>query len=551
MYHHTYTREDLVNIIRNRCTLTGAIICAFITATAMSAVAQTSLSKIQEFPFVQNKKVIEFGWDCPTARWVKTNVASMEQKPFDGVVMWPGSNLIIAWQPTDWRNDPAYLDHASLAATNFVKFEGNNFFLVWTSNNWSLDYWDDALWTKINANQGALAKAAKDYNFAGILFDVEFYSKTSPWGFTDMGRGHTLAETQAKLRQRGREMMTAWQTNYPTIAILSTYWLNYIPANWELLPHFVNGLLDVIGPDVRIIEGNEESYYWTNTKSFFDRYAGTKTNKESRGAPLDPAHEAKWDKQVQCGQSAYWDEYMTTNPSDNLKKRWEAHFYASLCTTDEWVWLWTERMNWWGVPTSDQPIGWNIGTTGIYPGSAEGITNAKRKYAAGQALGWEVMSGQVDSSVTVRITAPANQSIHAIGATITVPVTATGGTINAVELYVNAVKHATDQSAPYSFTLSGTPAGEYTLIARAKNSSNRYGMSNPVTFAVKGGTGIVSSTALPRRAAMPFGQPQIYDSQGRRIAGAPGQMRSGNSHGVYFESVESDNRVGARIRMTW
>lgn len=536
------------------------VVCAGVWVLVLPCRSQPSLSQVQTYPFVQAKKVIEFGWDCPTARWVKANVQSMEQKPFDGVVMWPGSKLITAWQPTDWRNDPAYIDHTSLSTTSFTRFRGNCFLLVWTSDDWALDYWDDALWAKINANQGALAKAAKDYGFAGILFDVEYYSRTSPWGFTDMGRGHTLAQTQTKLRQRGREMMAAWKNSYPDIAILSTYWLNYIPANWELLPHFVNGLLDSIGPGVRMIEGNEESYYWTNTQSFFDRYAGTKVNKESRRAALDPAHELTWDRQVQCGQSAYWDQYMTSNPSDALKKRWEAHFYASLCATDEWVWLWTERMNWWGVPSSEQPIGWNVGITGIYPGAAEGIVNAKAKYAAGQALGWEVMSGQIDSTVKVHISAPDNSASYVAGATINVTVTASGGTISSVDLYANAVKVLSKSSSPYTYALTSVPAGEYTLLARARNSAGRYGMSNPVRVVVKDQTRVTRGPGHSTRvrAAHPssaIGWDLRGRSMGRGVTDVPSLVitpagcacRGPRSIETYAESPGGEQRSCRRV----
>src|SRR5215813_6261357 len=34
----------------------------------------------------QNQKLIEFGWDMPTTRFMRDNIAQMEKMPFDGVV---------------------------------------------------------------------------------------------------------------------------------------------------------------------------------------------------------------------------------------------------------------------------------------------------------------------------------------------------------------------------------------------------------------------------------------------------------------------------------
>ena len=464
-------------------------------------------AQIKQFPYVPAKKFIQFGWDSPSAAWVAANFTSnsLESKPFDGMAMWSGNNPINLFDPTGWLTNAAYLDTNSLAQIPWNKFRGNNFLILWSEDGWHLDYWNDATWASISNNMVALARAATNYGFAGILLDAEPYYG-DPWGAATNLNGHTLAQAQAQARVRGAQVMNAWQSGYTNITILATFLLSVPNTNWVLLPYFVNGMLDAMGPPARLVEGDELLYYCADTRGWFDRYYELKISKTALTGYLDPANAAKWTRQVQVGTTIYWDLVMNTNANQTAmaaQDRWEHNNFFGLAAADEWVWVYTEGMNWWGVPPAAQPNGMGLGITGIYPGSTEGITNAHHKYFNGQPLGWDWYSspspwgtGVKDTSITVTITNPSNGIQYGGPTSIVATATAssTGGSITAVDFYLNVVMVGTVTTAPYVFTLNNVPEGEYTLIALATDSSGHHGTSNPVDIKV------LNSAVLPTLA---------------------------------------------------
>ena len=76
---------------------------------------------------------------------------------------------------------------------------------------------------------------------------------------------------------------------------------------------------------------------------------------------------------------------------------------------------------------------------------------------------------QPDSLPAVALTQPADGAIFTPPATVTLTATASDsdGTVAKVEFFNGQTKLGEDASAPYSFTWSGVPAGNYTLTARA------------------------------------------------------------------------------------
>ncbi len=51
---------------------------------------------------VHDKKIIEFGWDAPTPGFVKSHLADMEKRPFDGLVLFPGRGVPNLFKPSIW-----------------------------------------------------------------------------------------------------------------------------------------------------------------------------------------------------------------------------------------------------------------------------------------------------------------------------------------------------------------------------------------------------------------------------------------------------------------
>jgi hypothetical protein len=447
----------------------------------VSMASSAQIDDIISFPYRTDKKIIEFGTDAPTARWVKNNVASMEQQPFDGVAFFPGNDKLNIWQPDAWRNNPDQFDLASLSEIKWNKFQGNNFLLLFSDRNewYYLDYWDDTNWTQIEANMGALAKAARDNGCAGILFDTEYYYTKSPWSYADNNKGHTLVETQAQIRARGAQVMRAWQTQYPGITILFTS-ATESSANYNLLPYWVNGMLDVIGTDARLVDGNEFTYYLSDTIDWFNQYDKLKISKD-RVAYLSPENEAKWAKNVEVGTAMYWElstllEGYYPNTAQIIKDRWEHNAYIGLVTSDKWVWTFSHDINWWGVPVEDQPLRCYMGITGVPTVASEGIRNAKDKYFAHQKLGWDLEGYLPETSATVQITNTNPVIVNA---------TTTNGVIYRVDFYLNNVLVDSSNNQPYTADLTSVLPGRYSLIAQAQvwsdyENKNYSGTSQPV-----------------------------------------------------------------------
>jgi hypothetical protein len=187
--------------------------------------------------------------------------------------------------------------------------------------------------------------------------------------------GRTYDEMAARARQRGGQYMEALQSQKPDMKVLFTFMFSLMtasgderdPAAWKdrflektdryhLAPAFFTGMLEAAGPEVRLIDGNERSYYYESTLSFYKAYRDLKQGvKALLPAELRP----KYGAQVEVGVAVYVDrvyglysrnveQLITTYMSEIDRERYLLHQarYA-LETADEYVWIYTEKGNWW------------------------------------------------------------------------------------------------------------------------------------------------------------------------------------------------------------
>jgi hypothetical protein len=442
------------------------------------------------YPYRKEKKIIEFGWDLPSAQFVSKNISSMELRPFDGLIFSSGSKIPHIFSPVDWSIRPDIVDSVSLQSIQWKKFT-DNFLIIWSGDHDSMSYFNDALWNKIISNMRLIAKAARLSRCRGINFDTEFYSKRSPWDLTSHAEGHSQQEVQNKVRKRGRDVMEAWQSEFPDIVVLCQFVFMYVPERWDLLPYFMNGMLEAAGPEVRIIEGDEESYYWGTTNKWFDRYHEIKVG--SRNKWCDSALYAKYDRQIQVGKSLYDAEVIKDDHSiDEKSKRWEHNVYMGLMTTDEYVWGYFEEVNWWNTTPSDQPMG----NTVADPPPAwieNGISQAYSKYKNLSPPGWDMKGeiwsdGTIDSTLSVKIISPrqgdsftTKQSIPVVAEIVNAGDTA----VCQVDFYINMIKIGRVSQAPWSFQSGNLPPGAYDIVVRAHAGIKITGTSAPIRISVK------------------------------------------------------------------
>jgi hypothetical protein len=262
------------------------------------------------------------------------------------------------------------------------------------------------------------AQMAKVSRCKGILWDPEPYKPgKNPWKYKEQEKGthYSFEQYYNQVRKRGARFIRALQEEFPGIIIFSlrelSEWQNGSPFSGALLPvinkgktvqelenawwglhvPFYAGILDAIHPDVKLIDGNEEAYYYTSALEYY-RLRSTLRNDAKALIPLELW--AKYASRNEIAHSISVDyiagnwlgmspfPYRLTGQSVMMtaeeKIKWFEHnAYYALRTADEYAWLYTEDMNWW---TGEK----------VPEGFREAILRAKQKVAAGQALGYDI-----------------------------------------------------------------------------------------------------------------------------------------------------------------
>lgn len=336
----------------------AAVICAF--ASGSQAVpAKTN-------PF-SGKKLIEYGWDVPSTRFVREHVREMEKVPFDGVVIKvlpkPDSSEGTeslgwkAWSKT--RLTPEQYEHAiaDLKVTKFTRFTDN--FIQLISAPGDVD-WFDKDWDSIAYNAACLARVAKLGGCKGIMLDPEDYGNCL-WGYANISAklkdGRTFDEYAAKIRQRGAEFMRAINKEYHDVTILSLVGpaLSCLHKDikedrYGLLYAFFEGMCEVATPGTTIIDGFEQSYGYRDLKDF--RY-GRLIMRDYAKILFATKNRGEFTEHMRAG-FGIWADYgiagwhtdcfaMNYFTPDGLRESLSNALRAS----DEYVWVYSEKMKWW------------------------------------------------------------------------------------------------------------------------------------------------------------------------------------------------------------
>ena len=153
--------------------------------------------------------------------------------------------------------------------------------------------------------------------------------------------------------------------------------------SYALFPAFFEGMLEASSAGTRFVDGNEPAYYYTTEREYL-RVRQVITERSRHFIP-----EVLWNDyhaKVQVGQALYLDQYFGLRTDPTLgnamdppdKARWcEHNAYMALDTTDQYVWCYSERMNWWT-------------NTDIPEGCENTLAEARRKVAAGEDLGFDL-----------------------------------------------------------------------------------------------------------------------------------------------------------------
>ena len=359
------------------------------------------------------KKLIQVGHG-PYADYVQANIRTMEKRPFDGLVFrLRAAGGRYFWHPAPMDEKDFEQDFENLEKIKWEKFT-DNFILVWTAAGEKLDWFDDAQWRAVEHNMALVAKAAR-LGRCGIALDVENYLESRTKGINNIWsyavaphrNSKSFAQYQDMVRRRGRRFIQAVQQELPNVKLFMYLQISVmrnmmgpmtiqerhgklLTEQYGLVPAFLSGMLEAAGPEVRIIDGNEPAYYYTDRSQYTNAYH---LLTERVRMFLDPAVWPEYRTHVSVGQAAYIDQYFGTRVIQTLgnrlsprdSARWLEHnLYWALYTADEYAWCYGESIDWWWGNKPGTPV-WN---KGMPPGCVEAIRSARGKIAQGKPLGF-------------------------------------------------------------------------------------------------------------------------------------------------------------------
>ncbi|MCD6304157.1 MAG: hypothetical protein J7M21_04260, partial [Planctomycetes bacterium] len=233
------------------------------------------------------KKFIATGWDQPNTDRLLANLAQMERRPFDGVVISVearlpgGKRLPMRWTFTDmpWRRQWFQPCIENLRKCRFKRFT-DNFALV-GANPGKVDWFDDAGWRVIVDHWRLAAWLARAGGLKGLTFDPEPYSPPHAqfkYPAQPLRAEHTFEQYWRQARKRGRQVMQAVAAEYPDVTLLC-YFMDIscsratgradprralVDKTYGLLPAFIDGWLDAAPPGAKFVDGCEWAYLYNS-----------------------------------------------------------------------------------------------------------------------------------------------------------------------------------------------------------------------------------------------------------------------------------------------
>jgi hypothetical protein len=350
------------------------------------------------------KKIVEYGCDVPYPDFARDNIREMEKRPFDGIIFrTKGFDHI--FDTRTWEKEKFQPQLDTLAQIKWEKFT-DNFLTLYAASKWKMDWFNDEHWNVIAENMKLFSIAVRSGNCVGVCFDPEPYG-TDPWVYPGTYKDKSFDDVYEQVRRRGRQFIIALQEHMPQIRILSLFQLGLfghvvdepdarirqeqLIKKWmPLLPAFCIGMLEGAAPGTILIDGNESAYYYENHYKFYEAYHLIR----QRAQTMVPEElRKKYNNQVQAGMALYIDQTLgkrTTETisqfmtSDQQLKFFEHNVYYALTTSDEYVWCYSERMNWWLPPEKVQK------DRILPPGVEKALISARQKYEQGKPLGYDI-----------------------------------------------------------------------------------------------------------------------------------------------------------------
>ena len=305
-------------------------------------------------------KVIDLSWSNPTVDFLQRNLAAMEKdSPLDGLCIRVRGDRVTrngrkyfaadcAWTNTKLEFKNFAKDVAALKKIPFKKFTDN--FYYSTTYYYDLDWHDDAGWKTATDNFGVIARVCREAGLKGILFDLEEYRKEfwDYWKFINPAKDYKT--TAATVYKRGQQWGKAVFGNYPEITLFMPYMFSMYDRS--LGAYFINGIISVMPPAARIIEGYEPDSYDAKKPEDY-RTIAAKFYKNAKRCS-SPENRAKYMAQVELAPGFYMDAIIKKKKFEELKKQcggvnnfMRRNIAGALEETRSYIWLYSEAGCWW------------------------------------------------------------------------------------------------------------------------------------------------------------------------------------------------------------
>jgi hypothetical protein len=246
-----------------------------------------------------------------------------------------------------------------LRATKFQRFTHN--FLRFNTAPANLDWFDDH--SAVINNCRVAAWLAKEGGVKGLLFDIEQYNgQLFDFRKQRDGKQKGWDAYAGKVRERGAEVMRAFQEEFPNPVLFLTFgyslpWAEsqggkrpLAECHYGLLAPFLDGMLDAATGSALLVDGNEGAYAFRDTNRFAASY-------QSMSKTLLPivADPARYARHFSLGFGLWMDldwrkhGWNVTDFSTNYysPEAFENSLRTALQTADEYVWVYTEQPRWW------------------------------------------------------------------------------------------------------------------------------------------------------------------------------------------------------------
>lgn len=275
-----------------------------------------------------------------------------------------------------------------------------SFLLVWMTPNTKGDrlaLTDDKAWANFAENMATMAWLAKEGGLKGLMLDPEEYGCVMQYIHTP--DDPPFEECKKLMRQRGREVFTRVFQEYPD-AVLFGLWFYHHFAWWmekgrqtnpaiyaddtgELSQYFYDGMLDVMPPSARGVEGTEHYHHSATRNEYLAD--GSRVSSEVL-AFIAPENRGKYRSQVYMGNAHYLDMYsLNANPKStwyhapvngSRLEHLRLNLEQSLQASSKYVWIYGEN--------GGKVIDWSDGYYGkrktweeVIPGFTETMMLAK------------------------------------------------------------------------------------------------------------------------------------------------------------------------------